>query len=265
MEHGVEFALGQHIGDPLARRHLLDRNARASLPGQFLVELNEPVDALPGDAVVELEVALRQHRERGLERDHADLLADQVLGLRNAGIDVDEHAVLAEQPAREHRRRGERAAPALRDDVGGQGLLADVELPVPEHAAVAVGAVPVHRVAEPDLEGPQFDSLRQAHRIHEERHVAVETLQRDGQFQPGDGALLPGRREAAGRLYGGPPDSVNRRMDPVWGAWFNASLLVSTSTRARFRGMGRKGREYSEWRSTTNSRCPSPSKRPGPS
>ena len=63
---------------------------------------------------------------------------------------------------------------ALGDDVGGQRLLAHIELAVAKHAAMSVCAIAITRgLVEADLEGPQLNPARRLHRIHEERNVVI--------------------------------------------------------------------------------------------
>src|SRR5688572_18010158 len=58
----------------------------------------------------------------------ADLLADQVLRLPDAGIGVDEHEAVAEAPVHEHRDSSEFVPLVDGDEIGADVFFADVEL-----------------------------------------------------------------------------------------------------------------------------------------
>ncbi len=79
----------------------------------------------------------------GLEVGAANGLADEVLGLANAGGGVDEYEAMTKPAMQEHRDCGERFALIADHVVGADILLANVKLMLAAHPPVALAGAHV--------------------------------------------------------------------------------------------------------------------------
>ena len=87
-------------------------------------------------AVIFLQNAAHPDVGSRLEIGAADLFADEVLRLADAGLGVDEDKAVAEAPVQKHRDRGQRLAAVARHVIAADIDLADVELGLARHAPV---------------------------------------------------------------------------------------------------------------------------------
>ena len=112
---------------------------RRSLGGvnyEIFAAFDDP-GALPvRHAVIFLQNAAHPDVGSRLEIGAADLLADEILRLADAGFGVDEDKAVAEAPVQKHRDRGQRLAAVARHVITADIDLADVELGLARHAPV---------------------------------------------------------------------------------------------------------------------------------
>ena len=163
-----------------AGRYALQPGAGRQVERHRLLGRRHPDDLAPGHAVLALEVALGQHRERRLVAAQPHSAADEIGRRADARRGVHVPAGGAEQAPWEHRNSGERLAPIAQHDVGAERQLADVEL-AGQDAVLAIGAVAA-AVVLPDVERGERHARRRDAAV-EERDVAVVALQRQRKRQ----------------------------------------------------------------------------------
>ena len=135
-QHGWDFALRQHDVEPFFRRRHFDAQILRRRELEILAALDHP-GALPvRHAVIFFQNAAHPDVGSGLKIGAADLFADQILRLADAGLGVDEDKAVAEAPVQEHRNRGQRLAAVARHVIAADIDLADVELGLARHAPV---------------------------------------------------------------------------------------------------------------------------------
>ncbi len=176
-EHGVHLPCDKLVSEPGLIADKIDLHPRLWFELHFLAGGEEPMNLLPRDVVVKLQITLGEQRQGCLKGTDRDFFADQVFRMPNPGIRVHPHLALAEQPAGKDWNPGQGHPPALRHQERGHGEFTDIEFPVMDHAAMPVGAVP-QRIVLAGLFDVDLETVRQIKRAVEKRHVPVIAINR---------------------------------------------------------------------------------------
>ena len=164
-QHGRDFALRQHDVEPFFRRRHFDAEIFWRRELEILAALDDPGALAVRHAVIFLQNAAHPDVGGGLEIGAADLLADQVFRLADAGLGVDEDKAVAEAPVQKHRDRGQRLAAVARHVIAADIDLADVELGLARHAPVALARAHAGQHHELDAVGLHGAVAERAHNL----------------------------------------------------------------------------------------------------
>ncbi len=114
-------------------------------------------------AVILLEDAAHPDIGRGLEIGAADRLADEVLGLADAGLGIDEEKTMAKAPVEKDRQARQRHALVVRHEMRADIDLAHVELQPPRHPPMTLARSHAGEHGEIDPVRPHRAFFERAH------------------------------------------------------------------------------------------------------